>query len=795
MITSLVKKVTRHSGKLLVFLLALLLYSCQDGAPLKSVRSVNGLLDIRTRPIDGNISLNGDWSFYWQKLLSPDDSDSLKNGMSVPFPFRWDNTKINGNTFPSFGYATYNLKILLPRARPSMAMIMPNTFCSYRLYINGLIVAEDGKVASSENSYIPHWSTRLVDIPDQADSLEILLQVANFSHNKGGITRNIIIGPQSTIVNALYLSTSINLLITGCLFMGGIFFLGLYILSGKDKAMLAFALYGIIYSYHIIGADRYELHHLLPHLSWAATIHLEYLSLFGAMGCFALYTRYLYPDDVNRTIVNFIVVICIFYSLETLLLPPVYFTRLIPLFLLLMGGCLAYIPFVYYLAYKRKRVGSVYSIGSLVVLIPIFAYELFHYLNLMDDKPVANLVGYVIFFFMQSLVLSHRFAFEMKKAKSEAEEGNKAKSEFLSTMSHEVRTPLNSVAGISNLLLQNNPRTDQKEYLDALLFSAANLTSIVNDILDFSKIEAGKITFENIPFNISDICAKIIAGHRSAALEKMLKLTLRSDGKLDAFLLSGDPTRYYQVINNLVHNAIKFTANGYVEIRLDLISENETEATLKISVKDTGIGINPNKLKLIFDEFTQADSSISRSYGGTGLGLSICNKILALQYSRLCVESSPGVGSVFYFVKTFPKSLKCSSMAGSASLIEKKQHPLEGLEVLLVEDHPMNVLVARSFLEKWGAGVSVANNGQQALDLLETMSPGMILMDVHMPVMDGFEATKKIRERGITTPVIALTADIQDDTRKRLASCEVNGILSKPFQADTLLNSILELWQ
>ncbi|WP_432329879.1 response regulator [Mucilaginibacter sp. P25] len=571
---------------------------------------------------------------------------------------------------------------------------------------------------------------------------------------------------------------------------GGIIFLGLYLLGSRDKAILLFALFSIVYSYRIIGTDNYVLHTLLPNINWYITARLEYMSLFSGIGLFGLYTLYLYPADVNRRVVNIINGICFSFTLMTLFSPPWIFTQLVNPFLAVMLFCLVYIPYVYSKAWRNNRPGSVYALMSAFALMSVFAISLFHYWALISPLQLISFLGYIAFFFLQSLVLAHRVSFVLKKARAEAEQGLKVKSEFLSTMSHEIRTPLNSVIGMSHLLLKNEPRKDQIEHLNVMLFSANNLLAIVNDVLDYNKIEAGKITFESIEIDLAALARNVVGGLQTVAHDKDINLRLDFDKKLQHKLL-GDPTRLSQVITNLVHNAIKFTPSGEVVLGIEVKEQTETTATLMVFVKDTGIGIPRGKQKLIFERFTQADSSISRSFGGTGLGLAISKKILELQESSLQLISEEGVGSVFYFIKTFEKAGKISETVNVNLKPDANDKLLSGISILLVDDNPMNVLVAQTYLKRWGATTDVATNGQEALDKLDTSKHRLVLMDLQMPVMDGYESTKRMRLNGINIPIIALTANLPKDVEDEAYKTGFDDIVMKPFLPDELHSKVL----
>jgi len=483
--------------------------------------------------------------------------------------------------------------------------------------------------------------------------------------------------------------------------------------------------------------------------------------------------------------------ICLTYSGVILITPTTVFTSFLIYFLAIMFVCIAYAEYVYIRAARNRRSGSVFALLSTAIVLLILLLGNLHYFGFLPDMRVLLLIGYICFFFLQSLALSHRFAHSFRMATWQAQQGLRAKSEFLSTMSHEIRTPLNAVIGMTHLLLRNKPRTDQENDLGVLLFSANNLLSIVNNILDYTKIEEGRILIEQIPLDLPSIARNIVAGLKSAADEKRIDLVLDSDPRLNT-LLTGDPTRTSQVINNLVHNAVKFTKDGSVRLVLTVEHATADALSVKVEVTDTGIGISSEKQQIIFDRFTQADSSTSRSYGGTGLGLAISKRILELQGVQLRVKSEPGKGSCFYYTQTFPVSRETKPENGKAPASAGQEAPLRDLSVLLVEDNPLNVLVAQTMLENNGAHVDVATNGAEALERLDNSRHHLILMDLHMPVMDGYEATVILRQRGETLPIIALTASMPREVEDEAFAAGLNGVVVKPFNPDELFRVILQ---
>lgn len=376
---------------------------------------------------------------------------------------------------------------------------------------------------------------------------------------------------------------------------------------------------------------------------------------------------------------------------------------------------------------------------------------------------------------------------EILQAKEAAEEAAKVKSQFISTISHEIRTPLNAIIGATNLLNQNFPNQDQIENLNILKISSDNLLSLVNNILDFSKMEAGKMQFENIEFNLKNIVLDIRDLFSIKAAEKGVELLVNYDEKIPA-VLKGDPLRINQLLINLVSNALKFTEKGYVKVDLSMQLSTVNHALIHVKVSDTGIGISSQKQTQIFESFTQADGTITRKFGGSGLGLSICKRILENLNSKLQLSSEPGVGSTFYFSINFEVSRNAA--IGKSSRTASFENSIKGKRILIAEDNMMNILVIRQFLHKWGVVTDVVMNGKEAYAKVSAETFDAVLMDIHMPEMDGIEATRLIRklsdERKRRIPIIAITAENEMQFRQKVYEVGMNDYIFKPFNPDDL---------
>lgn len=751
-----------------------------------------GIADLRNINFaDRTLRMEGTCAFAWHQLLTPSSANSFDSYTS--FPQLWNNTVIDGKKITADGYATYGFTLLLSHNRRPLAMTMPMVYTSYRLFVNGKEMAVNGNPGTDRKFYTAKWVPVTISLPETADTVQLLLQVANFSHYKGGANLSMEIGESSAMFLQKERIISSDFLLAGCLFMGGLFFLGLFIFGTRDKATLYFSLFCMLYSYRLVGSGAYSLHAAFPNLNWELTVRMEYLSLFGGVFLFFQYIRNLYPKDIYEPLVKLVMFICAVLCMITVATPSTLFTQLLNGFLFIVFACIAYLIFVFIKAYMHNRIAAGYALTSVAVLLLMQLLSELEYFGVVIPSRLLMFGGHVMFFFLQSLILSFRFSYTLKQSKILAEQGLQAKSEFLSTMSHEIRTPLNSVIGMSNLMLRNNPRPDQKEQLDVLQFSAKNLLSIVNDILDYNKIEAGKISFEEIEMNLPDILGNIVAGAKNAADEKGIDIELKMDEGIQHYVL-GDPTRLSQVMHNLVGNAVKFTHDGGVTVQLSILEKKEDVITLLFSVKDTGIGIAKEKQQLIFEQFTQADSSTSRSFGGTGLGLTITKKILTLQGSKLQLDSEPGKGATFYFIQHFKLTGKKLLVREEGDAMpDKTEQPLYGVNILLVEDNHINVLVAQTFLESWGATIDVAENGLEAVNKLDVTRHHLVLMDLHMPVMDGYTAIRKIREKGIAIPVVALTASLPNEVEEEIRGLDIDGFVLKPFVPDELFRKVKEL--
>lgn len=394
---------------------------------------------------------------------------------------------------------------------------------------------------------------------------------------------------------------------------------------------------------------------------------------------------------------------------------------------------------------------------------------------------------------IQGLIMDCRDIEQRKKDEEELLRAQKARELFLANISHEIRTPINGISGMATLLSNSPSPEETKTYLGAIKSASENLKVIINDILDLSSIESGKLKFERIDFNMLDLVISLISTFKAQASAKNLELTYSIEEEAKGFFV-GDPVRLNQIIINLIGNALKFTHRGYIKLNICVLKPGKNRSLLQFDVADTGIGIPKEKLDTIFESFSQADASVTRKYGGTGLGLTIVKQLVELQKGWIKLKSEEDVGSTFTVAIPYDHGKAGKETYQVKTPLKRTVADFSGFTILLVEDNDINRLYAGSILRSCGCKLEVAENGLVAISKIKTSVIDLILMDLQMPVMDGFEATKAIRMGDKATkdlPIIALTANATPKVVEKLAEYKINHHLSKPFNPEELY-SVLE---
>jgi PAS domain S-box-containing protein len=431
--------------------------------------------------------------------------------------------------------------------------------------------------------------------------------------------------------------------------------------------------------------------------------------------------------------------------------------------------------------------GSVYKdeIGNVLGVVVVAR-------DITEQKRIATELAEAIVFAELATGFAEDAKVKAESAAQIAENAVKAKQQFLSNMSHEIRTPMNAIIGFTKVLLKTGLSAKQKEYLSAIKMSGDTLIVLINDILDLAKVDAGKMIFEQIPFKMAASITAMIHVFETKVQEKNLQLINRYDNNIPKVVV-GDPVRLHQIILNLISNAVKFTTEGEIIVNVRLLEQNEENVTIEFAVSDTGIGIPERKIEHIFENFQQASSDTSRLYGGTGLGLAIAKKLVESQGGSINVSSKLNEGSTFSFVLPF---LKTKAEAQTEEEIKGLEVEYKKIKVLVVEDIVLNQLLMKTLLDEFGFEHDIAGNGRIAIAKMQNKDYDIILMDLQMPEMNGFEATKHIRDKmNSKIPIIALSADVTTVDLEKCKAVGMNDYVSKPVDERILYNKIVDLFK
>lgn len=756
----------------------ILLFSIQ--ATLTSAQAIlNGRIDLSKFDFDSTptLSLDGNWEFYSSQFIPTEATNPAGERIFIDVPNRWEKSEL-----PARGYGSYRLVVIKPE-KEILALRIPDLFSAYNLYVNGHHLANMGEPGIDKQSEKPGRKFNLVPLGQiQSDTLKIVFHISNFVHSKGGIGASIQIGTFESLTEEKFVNDVYDVFMAGCLVMGAFFFLGLYFFGRHEKMSLYFALFCLVYAYRIIGWGNYVLHDLID-MPYRLGMTIEYSTFYLTAFFFLLYLKHLFPEDTPKRLANIFVYLSLAWALMTLL--PVYiFSQLNDPFLFVLLLAMIFGSSVFIKALFRGREAATYSLYSTLGILVVFFMKTAAYLNLVEEILWISMLGQLTFFLFQSLILSKHFTASWRQAKEEAESATQVKSDFLSVMSHEIRTPLNTVIGTTYHMLDEKPRKDQIPELNNLKNASEYLLTLINNVLDYSKIDAGKLEFDESNTPLKKYCVDIVNIFKPIAAKKGIDLQFEFDDKLPE-VVKVDKARINQILTNLIGNAIKFTEKGSVGLSISQTNRKKGVVDVLFEIKDTGIGVSNDLKDRIFKSFQQANTSITRKYGGTGLGLSISKQLVELMGSSIELNSEQGKGATFYFTL----SLKIGNKV-LEKLQETEAFDLSGRKVLLVEDNQMNVLIAKRLLDKWGMEVDLAENGIQAIEKVENGSYDLVLMDLQMPEMDGYEATRILRKKGYKLPIIALTASAMFEKSAKLKEAGLDSLVTKPFNPKDLYKAI-----
>ncbi|WP_051416680.1 7TM diverse intracellular signaling domain-containing protein [Asinibacterium sp. OR53] len=656
-----------------------------------------GIIDLRQMDLNKKIiPLNGEWAMYWKQLLTPTDTPSVLPAY-ISLPSLWRTNLINGVHLTDKGYASYTLTVLLPRHQNKLAIQVPDVYTSSRFFVNGVEQAAAGNPDTSDEKTKPAFIHKITEVVTDADTLHLLLQVANFKHSRGGVTKEIILGDHTKLLHNRKVDEALDLLLTGCLFMTGLFFFGLFLFGRHDKSILYFSLFAIAYSYRIIGSHTYALQSIFPDIPWIVTVRFEYLSLLISVIFFSLYTKRLYPKDTNKYVIGVQLFFCLTLTAIVLLFPPMVFTSLLNVFLFVMLFMILYGFYIYIKAQRNKRVGAIFALMSTGVLLLVFIIIILEYFQIIKAQKYTLFAGYISFFFLQSLILLFRFTNALKRTMTEldqkrqvVEESNVAlqksmeelnatqaqliQSEKMASLgeltagiAHEIQNPLNFVNNFSELnnelidemnaeLATGNLQTateiakDIRQNMEKINHHGKRADAIVKGMLQHSRNSHGV----KEPTDINELCSEYLrlAYHGLRAKDKSFNAIMKTEFDHSIRKINLIPQDMGRVILNLITNAFYAVTDKKKQAvepyePTVLVGTKQKEGEIMITVYDNGMGIPPVIREKIFQPFFTTKPTGQ----GTGLGLSMSYDIVTKGHGgQLTMSTELGQYTVFTIV-------------------------------------------------------------------------------------------------------------------------------------------------
>ncbi|MEM9990835.1 MAG: ATP-binding protein [Bacteroidota bacterium] len=750
------------------------------------------IIDLRDKDIakENLNSLLGRWRFYPHQLLSPQDIRSEQhNATQVSLPHEWKDS--TGSAVHAC--ATYQTQVKIGQNAPPLAIQIPFIPTACAIFIQDSLVHQNGKVGTSKASTQINLGPIYQRLPSVKDSFLITIQIANYDFHRTGIIHDLYIGAADTIAANRNQDILFNLLISGGVVSLGIFFIlaACFGIFSRNLLHLGFCFVAFAYWNSSSWSKLYNL--LIPEFDWGWASRIEFLAMFVFLFSALNLSRSLYPEESFTMPVRCLQGIELLLAVTILVVPLNICFILVDFHLLVIAvSCIYFTVVVIRAAVHRKKDVFFAAWGITFCIIHFLLYLDFD-LNFHIFGPSAGMLfNALMFIALIGVILLHQVDY-FRTLSKKAQAGVEAKTQFLSVISHEMRTPMNGILGMTELLSTTPMSKEQKSYLQSIQASGESLIILIDDILDLTRIKEGKIKLYPKSFDFYALAKESVQVFQQRAEEKNLSLELEIADGVPQYLESS-PVRLKQIVDNLINNAIKFTDEGGVRVGFST-ERNNQQLILHGFVEDTGVGISKQMQNVIFRPFSQVDSSTRRKHSGVGLGLAICKQLMEAMKGEIQVQSTLGMGTTFSFSvpveiggtqkKVTPITVINDAAQSTLSLKKTQQ-----FAILLAEDNPINQKLIRVGLEKLGYSVDTVTNGRQAYEAVHERLYDLILMDVQMPEMDGLEATTHILKATTTLAyrpyIVALTANAFPEDKEKALAAGVDDYLLKPLPIQKL---------
>ncbi|OPJ56147.1 diguanylate cyclase [Clostridium oryzae] len=803
--------VYKNNVKVLIYFLAIIFLTLSLSSCKKSTNNTleasHGLMNLKKWDfnVNGNIRLDGKWEFYWNKLLSPQDFRTSSHKLTGYYkvPMYW--TKYNTLHLPSQGKATYRIRIKTNDKLQNLSLKSPEIFTQYKIWINGRLIDEHGSLTKDIVKFL---QPQVYSFANNKTTIEIVLQIKNHSDGNAGIGQSFILGRSDKIYRKRYLAIVMEMVLIGICCLEGIYHLILFLFRRNDKKLLFFGLFCLAIALRTMLTGETVIMEFFPNLSFNLVSRISTTSVTLCDITFIAFSYYQFKETISKLIAKILVAFNIAYMLIILLGSTYLYTFLFQYyFIIILTSAISIAYTSFKCAVKGSTSAIIFSIGLIFLCISGINDMLF-YLQKVETGYYLCL-GFVFFILAQSILLGIRFSNDynvIKELSYKLQIVDRLKDDFLANTSHELRTPLNGIIGISESLIDgiSGPLPNKAvQNLEIVVSSGKRLSLLIDNILDFSKLKNNDIMIRNQKIDFKQLVSVVVTVIQSNRIDNKVLIINEVPNNLP--LVQGDENKLQQVMYNLIRNALKFTKAGYVRI----LAQEKNEL-IEVCIEDTGIGIAKNKIQNIFKSFEQSEDSIQTKLENISLDLSITQKIIELLGGNMRVESTLGKGSKFYFtLKPVSNNLPdkkpyelidySEDYMGSIGSMHKDPYfsaeEVQNntyLRILAVDDETINLQVISNILKLRNYKVDTACDGVQALELIEKNSYDLILLDIMMPKMSGYDVCKKIRNNYTIyeLPIIILTAKNQPDDISAAFQLGANDYLVKPFDKDELLARI-----
>ncbi|ATW25615.1 ATP-binding protein [Candidatus Formimonas warabiya] len=774
----------------------------------------HGTLDLAdwNRTQNGLINLSGFWEFYWQQLLNYDDlyDSNRKPDLMAEVPRVWNTYRINGQSLPGFGYATYRLKIKNAPLGQALAIRMPTVSTAYNLYINDRLIACNGKVGSDRQHFMPEYRPVLAEFTPPSRDFDIILQVANFSYARGGAWYPVFMGSVPQIVEYDKIIAYKDLFLVGAFLIMMLYYLCIFLMRKEDRTSLYYVLMCLMAIGRTVIYGDYIINRIIPGAGYHVIVTIDYVSLVWFPVALVLLIGELFPKQTSSKLKRVFTVYAALMSLFIIFFPIYMYTSLsYPI----EGVVLAIVVYTVTCsarAFQKNKVDSVIILIGTLVAVLAGVHDVLYQNNIISSSFGEFITfGFLILLFLQAFVLAKRLSKAYADATLLSEKLmklDKMKDEFLANTSHELRTPLNAMINIAESISRQADGTinkRQKTGLEMIISNGKRLSNLINDILDYSKLKNYDLHMNLEPVNLKRMVDSVMNVFARSNKNEVQMINDIPDGLPDIY---ADENRLIQILYNLMGNAVKFTENGYIKVTAAQAGE-----MVEICVEDTGIGIAEDQFDIIFESFRQIEDSLTKRSGGTGLGLSLSKYLVEAHGGKIRVESRVGTGSRFYFsipvsTKAAPEKLMQYATASAeiaASVYRETylnsfpfRHKGDGPHIMLVDDNEANLMSLSSILIMENYSVTAVTSSKEFFAEFGRMKEWyLVILDVMLPGLSGYVICREIRKQFSISelPILMLTARTAAPDIVMGMEAGANDYLAKPFDTEELLARVRTL--